>query len=481
MRGAGFLLVAALIGVADSTAGAQTPAVDASTGALRVGRAAVVITPPLGSIMGNSYGVTVSRGIQDELHARAIVLEQNGVTAALVACDLVSLRGPIVEETRRRIQALTGIPGDRVILSATHAHAGPQLNPLFWAGVGGEPARKSEAYTAALPGLIAESVRRARADLRPARASVGRVREDGLSFNRRFLLRDGTVKMNAGVQNPEIVRAMGPIDPDVSVVVFESLDGSQRLATLVNFALHVAIVGGDHFSADFPAVLAERLRAVEGDSMVTVFTTGTSGNVNDIDVSRPRRLSGRAQAVRVGTVLAADVLRAYADLRPLRPGPLRAASREVVLPVPSVTAREVQWARGVMSRVGGPDAPPLAEQVPAWRILDLHELGGRPLRSEVQAITLGDDLALVGFPGDAFVELGLAVKQNSPFAFTVVSEQSGNGAISYVPNRKAFPEGGYEVVSARFSPGGGEILTDATLQLLVDLAPRAYIPTPGPR
>jgi hypothetical protein len=82
---------------------------------------------------------------------------------------------------------------------------------------------------------------------------------------------------------------------------------------------------------------------------------------------------------------------------------------------------------------------------------------------------MGDDLAWVGMPGDAFVELGLAVKQNSPFRQTVVSEQSGSGAISYVPNRKAFPEGAYEVISARFAAGGGEILSEAAIKLLIEM------------
>jgi len=72
-------------------------------------------------------------------------------------------------------------------------------------------------------------------------------------------------------------------------------------------------------------------------------------------------------------------------------------------------------------------------------------------------------------PGDAFSELGLAIKTNSPFLHTIVSKQSGAGAIRYVPNRKAFPEGAYEVISARFAPGGAELLVDQAVGMLVDL------------
>ena len=87
----------------------------------------------------------------------------------------------------------------------------------------------------------------------------------------------------------------------------------------------------------------------------------------------------------------------------------------------------------------------------------------------MQAITFGGDLAIVGYPGDSFVELGFRIKENSPFARTFVSEQSGSGSIGYVPNEKAYPEGSYEVESARLAPGGGEILADAAVRLLTEL------------
>ena len=124
-------------------------------------------------------------------------------------------------------------------------------------------------------------------------------------------------------------------------------------------------------------------------------------------------------------------------------------------------------------RFGKADPPVFHDVVRAWKVLDVAALDGGPLNTEVQAITMGDGLAWVGMPGDAFVELGLAVKQNSPYLLTVVSEQSGSGSISYVPNRKAFPEGAYEVISARFQPGGGELLAEAAIQLLIDMYRRS--------
>jgi hypothetical protein len=437
---------------------------------LRVGRAKVVITPPLGAAMGSSYGLTPAKSVADDLHAKALVLESGGVKAALVACDLISIQKSLVAGARRLIEQRTGLRGNQVILSATHCHAGPQMHPLFLALAGGPAEQLGKQYVADLPGHIAEAVRLAEADLQPARASAAVVHEDAVVFNRRFLLQDGTVRMNPGRLNPAIVRPVGPVDPDLSVVYFETPSG-QALASFVNYALHVAIVGGSQISADYPGYLSRYLAAVKGPGMLTLFTNGMSGNINHLDVSDPKPLSGHAASARVGAILAAGVLRAYQQLQPIGPARLRSRTEKVLLPTPEFTPAEVERARATFSRYGKPGAPSFDEVVHAWKVLDVAELGGAPLETEVQVIALGDELGWVGMPGDAFVELGLGVKANSPFPFTIVSEQSGSGAISYVPNRKAFPEGAYEVISARFSPGGAERLVDAAVRLLLEMRP----------
>ena len=46
-----------------------------------------------------------------------------------------------------------------------------------------------------------------------------------------------------------------------------------------------------------------------------------------------------------------------------------------------------------------------------------------------------------------------------------------NTAIGYIPNRSAYTEGNYEVVSARCAAGSGEMLVDTAIQLLRELKP----------
>jgi neutral ceramidase len=215
-----------------------------------------VITPPVGSIIGNSYGVSIATGVTSDLHAKAVVFESGGVKAAIVACDLISLHRPIVERSRALIAERTGVPPDRVILAATHCHGGPQTHPMFLEAVGGEARRLSEGFVERLPGLIAESVRLAEADLQPARILFGKGYEDALSYNRRFLMKDGSVSKSSPMSSNS-VRSVGPIDPDVGVIYVEGPRGAP-LVTIVNFAAHVGGGGRGRISANYAHRISQR-------------------------------------------------------------------------------------------------------------------------------------------------------------------------------------------------------------------------------
>ena len=457
------------------------------TGEFKLGAAKTGMTPPKGSIIGDSYGIRVSEGVHDELYIKTLVFEQAGQRVAFITLDVISLPHLLVMTSRALIHKQTGIAVNNIILNATHLHAGPQMNPLFWDVVGGSAKLKSQEYTHKMPELILESVESAISKIQPVHVSIGNVQETSISFNRRFLMKDGTFKTNPGKLNPNIVRPAGPIDPSLSMVYFESLD-KKPVAILVNFALHVAVVGGNNFSSDFPGVMSNLIGKAKGEEVVTVFTNGTSGNINHIDVSNSNQLSGFDESQRIGTILADRVLNALNSLRPIPITSLKATIQAVNLPVFKVVEKlEMIWAKDVISKFGNPKGSGFADVVSAWRILDLVKyqggldtrhnstttvpltVDGSALESEVSVIAFGDQMALVGFPGDAFVELGLGIKLNSPFPFTIVSEQSGNGTISYLPNKKAFPEGQYEVNSVRYSSGGGESLVDAALETLISI------------
>ncbi|MBO0699490.1 MAG: hypothetical protein J2P46_13930, partial [Zavarzinella sp.] len=190
---------------------------------LKVGAAAVVITPPEGTPLAGYYSERGSKTVLDDISAKAIVLQVGDTKAALVVCDLISLPRHVVTEARRQIEHATGIPGSHVMLSATHTHTGPVLaRESALDELVGATSDLGGRYTEKLPELIARSVSAANQKLAPARASAALGKEEGLSFNRRYLMKDGSVSWNPAKRHPEIVRPAGPIDPDVGVVYFDS-------------------------------------------------------------------------------------------------------------------------------------------------------------------------------------------------------------------------------------------------------------------
>jgi hypothetical protein len=434
---------------------------------LRAGAAAVRITPPAGIPMAGYYRIRLAEGTHDDLYAKAIVMQAGHKTVAMVACDLVGIDRDIVEEARRQVEAATGVPAAHVMISATHSHTGPLMSRRFLANAPPEPLRLAEQFRSQLPVKIAESVKKALSAASPAGVSRGLGHEESVAFYRRFLMKDGTVRFNPGKMNPDIVQPAGSIDPDLAVVRFDAAPDSP-LALYVNYALHLDTVGGAHFSADYPYWMAKMLGKIYGPGMTSLFTIGAAGNINHIDVKDPSPQKGHEEARRIGTVLAGEVLKTITRLKPVQPSPLQVSTEIVNLPLPKFTADEVAAANSVAATFGKDNQAPVDDLVHAFKVLDVTARQGKPLEAEVQIISLGQDLAWVALPGEIFVELGVAIKKASPFKQTIIVGLA-NGSISYVPTRKGFTEGSYEAISARFAPGGGELLADTAIRLLAAL------------
>jgi hypothetical protein len=184
-------------------------------------------------------------------------------------------------------------------------------------------------------------------------------------------------------------------------------------------------------------------------------------------VSHKRPQKGPGEAARIGTRLAAEVLRTFEKLEPVADGPLQVSREVIELSLAPVTPADVEAAKEIVAkmRAGTKPAPKFLDQVQAFKATDVANRAGKPVAVEVQVIALGPDLAWVSLPGEIFVELGLAIKEGSPFKETIIAELA-NGSIGYIPTKKAYDQGNYEVVSARCAAGSGEKLADEALRQL---------------
>jgi hypothetical protein len=409
----------------------------------------------------------LNTGQRDPLKAKALVFQQGATRAALVVCDLLGMPQSMSSEVRALASTRTGIPAANIAITATHTHTGPLFagerarvfSELAAAKFGTDPLAAVK-YPEALRDKLVEVIAAASARVSPASMEFVLAQEDRVSFNRRFHLNDGTVRFNPGVLNPAIVRAAGPIDPDLPFVLFTK--DKKPVGSLSVFAMHLDTVGGTAYSADYPGHLADELRREFGEGFISVFGTGTCGDINHIDVSGRRQYNARL----IGQQLGIAILSARAKL-PLDRPRLRVTSARLSLALRTVSEEQAASAKSNMVKVGTNDLPFLT-QVETVTTLDLMRRGSI-LNAEVQVFRLHPDVAIVLLPGEVFADLGLAIKRRSPFKHTLVIELSNDNP-AYIPTEKAFKEGSYETVNSRITPGGGERLVEAAIQLLNEMA-----------
>jgi neutral ceramidase len=429
-----------------------------------------VITPPLGTPLIGLFEYREATTVGDDLAARALVLDDGTTRLALVVCDLIAISGSTVAAARERIATRYGIPGDHVLVAATHTHTGPAPVSLLTTPIAPD-------YLAWLPDRIADSVGIACSRLVPARAAWGAAAVDGVCFNRRFRMRDGTVVFNPPLRSPDIVESVGPVDPTVTALLIEDRGGTP-LALWANLALHY--VGTDDplaVSADYFGQCTRAVERVLGPASCCLLANGASGDVNNRDVCAPPGAdTGTSQAQRVALSVAAAAIKATVMQRRDEAPTLAAARNTFSVARRPITDGDVALAKRLLSRspaasfvkdefsfvVGQPIPEPQRETY-AREVLEVSRMP-KTIETEIQVLRIGG-LALVALPGEIFVSLGQAVKADSPFPLTTVVGLA-NDYVGYVPTREAFGQGGYETWAARSAwpaPGTGEAMVTASL------------------
>jgi neutral ceramidase len=456
-------------------------AVAADPAAFEVGFATADITPPAGWRRAGGYSEVISTGVHDPLFTKAIVLSQGDTMVAFVGNDLTSVPRELTDRARRRASEKTGLPFANIVITATHTHGGPEyygpLRDFLHARAqqenGGKDPREPIDYHALLVERWAEVITQAHAARKSASLSVAVPLQPGLASNRRFLMRDGSTGWNPGKMNPDILRPLGPTDPELPFVLVRDAASGKPLGSLTVFAMHTAIYGDPPFGACYPGHLQTQLRTqLEAPDLVSIFGEGCAGDVNHFRMNTREPEDGNTYPAFVGTTLATTIRQALPYARPIAPGQL--AMRSVTLPSPVVPVSEAEYAaaRKLMETLDQNGAGFLVI-VDAWRKIFRHEFWqkyGGQVPQEIQALRLDRDTALVTLPHEVFVELGLAIKSASPFRTTIVVSLA-NDLDFYVPTRRAFEEGQYEPTTCPLEPGCGERLVQAAVNLLHELKP----------
>src|SRR4051794_31574765 len=130
---------------------------------LRAGAFASDITPTHFPISSNGgFQDRMVDSVHDRLHARCLVLDDGTTRLAIVICDSCMISRETFDEAKRRASKATGIPADRMLMAATHAHSAPTAVPTGQS----EPDPR---YLEHLTAQIAEAVTKAFDNLAPAK------------------------------------------------------------------------------------------------------------------------------------------------------------------------------------------------------------------------------------------------------------------------------------------------------------------------
>jgi hypothetical protein len=448
-------------------------------------------TPAPGTPQGGWGAQTHQRGEGADLplQATCLVVSDDKMTIAIVDVDLIHLSLEMEQKTVELASAMTGIPAGNIRISCTHTHSGPNT---FRLPVITEGLEMVLSYLDALPHRIAAAIWQARQTLQPVRVAAGEGWSD-INVNRRFKGPDGR---RAVGRNPE-----GPVDHTVRVVRFDDMD-EKPVATILHYACHPTIMAWENrlFTPDYPGVAKQVVEEQLGG--VCLFLQGATGDIGPRlgftgDLAIYRRLgrllgleaakvamnldSRQRQTRFTGYQESGARIALYADdsIEPAAPR-LNMMSKEILLPVCPLPDPEKLESEAVvlrarmneMRRTGSPqeirDATAAATQA-GMRVDRARIVHGRThLARRLCGIQIGD-IALISTQGEPFCETNQRIVATSRFAHTLFSGYS-HGSVGYIPTRQAHLEGGYEVETALFSPDAADILADAAIELLHEMA-----------
>lgn len=433
---------------------------------LQVGTGYAYITPPLGVEL-SGYGFFLARKateIHRQLYARALVLEQEDVKAAILSVDMIALSAETVAQTRARVEAWTGIPRDNILIACTHTHSGPAT--LFLHGCG-EP---DPDYVALLPRYLATAVKEAHESLYPAYVYAGESVLDGLAMNR--------------------VDPLGKVDNRVQVVEFVEDNGSR--SALFSFGCHpVHTLSEDtHVTNEFVGGAVEILESQPTNYVRyenALFLQGSCGDVNPTMAHKgPGRMRRASRMLAAATLLALTQSKKVDSVRPLR-----SLVRTIELPLAIPTREELERRRDDARALLAERDPDTREaRVARFKAESAENLlakltgevapwqqkpqDAQTLPCELQAIQIGD-IVLLAHPTELFAEFGLEIKAHSPFPHTFVVGYA-NDFLGYIPNEAEFERHGYAAETVPFmigqypyAPNVGRVFVEACVRLLNDL------------
>jgi len=429
--------------------------------------------------------------IMDDLYAKAVVVEGGGVTYAMISLDVTIITKKYCDLIRGEVSRALSIPADAVLVFCTQTHSAPgvgcfmyeecmniELTPEteFLSGT-------TEEYSRFASESAVRAALNAAKDMRRVYVGAGRSFADGLAFNRRMIMRDGSMIMPEfwqGELGP--VNALcyeGPADPEVCVVSLVDED-MRAVAMLMHFTCHPVNVfsrarSWHAVSSDWCGVWSDNIRA-QYPGCVPMVLNGACGNINPWNPLDPHY---KPDHRRMGRALTDVTRRIVNCLRLTDTDEISYETKKVPLEYRDIPKERVEYVRNAMQITQPQLLEGAYKKVGRDWYLALSTMSAIRLREidplfmyEIHALRLGN-ISIVGLPGEPFVEGQLEIKKRSAADFVMVAHCASQ-YVGYLPHEAAYACNAHETTLlytnwAKLKPGSLEIVVQNAKEMVAGL------------
>lgn len=429
------------------------------------------LTPEINTALAG-YGDDSSRiceGILDRTYGTCIAItDEDGETALLYTVDMLYVNDVLTDQLRESVERETGIPGDHLMLCATHSHSTPSLSAVEIPGV--------KAYYDQFVRQMTIAAKEALEDRAPTEIYIGSIRTEKMNFVRHYLTDDGTyLGDNFGNKANRIVDHASPADEQLQLIRFVR-DGTKDVV-LINWQAHAKMsstatsdFGKEHrrhLSADFIGYTRKHFEQETG--LLCAYFTGAAGNLNAD--SRIQEETPTKDPAQLGAQVAKFACQGLKDMKKVDGGKVRIRHETLTIPIDHSDDGKVDIAREIWA-IWPTDQTLCKERAiqagfnSAYATRDVVRRfnAGESRQMTVNTITAGD-IAFAAVPYEMFCGNGMYVKENSPYDMTFMLS-CANGYHNYLPSEFAFTHGCYEVDSRQYPKGTAERVTEKLIKML---------------
>jgi len=435
---------------------------------MKAGFARIDVTPPLGTILTGYFTARVSDGVLDPVELNALALKSGEDTVLIITGDFMYTLEEDVTRYRKLIAEETCLPLDHIFYQTLHQHT--STTP-------GACGPSDPLYQEYLCRKFCDVAKMALADLGEAKIFVGeKETPEPLAFVRRYRMKDGSVKTNPGILNPEIDHPLGDADNTVRLVKF-TREGRKDIA-LVNFQNHPDMIGGNKFSADWPGFVRRITEKTFADTHCIVLN-GCQGDVNHTNVKKhsvthglvrnsPEFYDAKYKYCEDRSGIIVDTVKEIWDqTEEISADRIYAKAEMKFIPSRTEGLERMEECKDIMARLnaGEPvfDGLTMAEKGDVRRIAAMDRL--KLMQKVPVSVVAFGKIAIVGYGGEPFTEYAVKVREAFPELFVLTACLAG-GAQGYLPSAAAFEEGGYEAAASNFTPAVAPVLQGAAIDML---------------